>query len=282
MLGQLTSYGQALERAATNLFEGNPAASGVFDEGPSEFEVGVDPRDADFPVGKGFELSFMHYKNPAMHSKPYFFTTQLGSPFPSYHSNPLPKFPARWTLINGVKPPCENLTAPRIRLAPQELVQKTDILRKMAECGVSESTQPHVTVLNLSHQALGDPYQYQALAAFLAVNRFVEVLNLNDNELEDITDLEPYLENVRVLHVGCNNFVTFDSLPKLPKCEELYLKNNFVSGFVGFTSSRFPSLKVIDIDLNPIEHVKKLEENIRDRVPTVVRVIGAEHGRVEQ
>jgi hypothetical protein len=234
---------------------------------PGELVVGDDPLRAPLPRGQGYELSFMHHKDPTMHSKPYFFTTQLGSPFPSYHSNPLPNFPARWCSIPNVRPPCESLTAPRIRLAPIELGKHINVLEKMTNAAASEGSQPHTRTLNLSHQALGDPYQAAALRAFVSLNRYIDTLNLNDNELEDILDLD--LSEVRCLHLSHNNFVSFDGIPPLPKCEILHLKDNFLSGYSGLTKSKFPRLRYLTIDLNPIEHDPKLWDRLRDHIPTL-------------
>ena len=273
-MDRISDFGRQLESAAQGIFDG-PA---VEDGNAMEIDIGItDPTQVPMPTGKGFNLSFMHYKDPTLHAKPYFFTSQLGSPFPSYHSNPQPKFPARWTLIPGVRPPCENLTAPRIRLAPQELVPKVDVFRKMRNVGHSESTQGDVKVLNLSHQCLGDEYQLYGLLAFLAINKEVEVLNLNDNELEDIIVLEEVVKKVRVLHLSHNNFVAFDSLPYFPNLERLYVNDNFFSGFDGLTSSRFPKLKYINIDLNPIQHKHGVTVTFKDRLPTLEVIYGAEH-----
>jgi hypothetical protein len=265
-MDRITGFGRKLEAMAANIFDG--AASG---EG-EELIVGEDPLAMPMPRGESFELSFMHYKEPHMHITAYFFTTQLGSPFPSYHSNPLPKFPARWTSIRGVKPPCESLAAPRIRLAPQELGPKVNVLEKMIEAGRTEGNQPMPAILNLSHQALGDPYQFTALRAFLSINKHVEVLNLNDNELDDIVELE--LGNVRVLHVSSNNFVSFDALPPLPRCHTLHLKNNFLSGFSGLSKSKFPSLLHISVDLNPIQHRENLVKTLKETIPTLATIDG--------
>ena len=268
-MDRLTSYGQTLETMAGNVFDdGNFGGDEAH-----EFVVGDDPLNEPMPKGQGYELSFMHYKDGDLHNKPYFVTTQLGSPFPSYHMNPLPKFPARWTLIPNVRPPCESISAPRIRLAPQELAGKVQILDQMINAAAVEVEQPLPVTLNLSHQTLGDPYQYQALRAFLGVNRRVEVLNLNDNELEDIQDL--VLTRVRVLHLSHNNFVSFDAIPHVPQCEVLHLKNNFLSGFSGLSKAKFPRLKHLTIDLNPIQHKENYFETIKSAIPTLETIDGA-------
>lgn len=276
MMDKLTEYGSRLEGMAANIFDD-----------PDEDVADANTNDHDglfehppLPKGQGYQLSFMHHKDPSLHTKPYFLTSQLGAPFPSYHSNPQPRFPARWTLIPKVRPPVESILAPRIRLGPNELGQKIKILDKMNEAGYQEGTdQPMPVSLNLTHQCLGDPYQYEMLKAFLSVNSMVQVLNLNDNELEDITDLR--MDHVVKLHLSLNNFVSFIALPaSLPMLEELHVKNNFLSTLVGFDSSRFPRLRRVSIDLNPLQHMENIFDEMHSRVPTLEVLTGSDHDLV--
>lgn len=243
--------------------------------GGGELTIG-DPADLDrtrLPVGHGYELGYMYYKNDANHDSAYFTTTQLGTPFPSYHSNPLPEFPARWTCIPGVKPPVENVLAPRIRLGPRELTLKSQLLMtRIRDAATAEEEQPSAVTLNLAHQSLGDPYQYAAFVTFMDLNRFVRVLNLNDNELDDITDLD--LPNCVKLFISSNSFVSFYAIPELPSCEEMYATNNFFSGFAGLDASRFPVLRILNVQKNPIQHLEDYRAAVQERVPTVEFVDG--------
>lgn len=244
-----------------------------------ELIIGDDRKNENFR-GHGFQLSFMHHAEPKNHDKPYFFTTQLGAPHPSYHTNPLPSFPARWTTIPNVKMPCESIIAPRIRLGPQELerIFPTKQMLRMRDAASSEgSNQPKTTTLNLSHQALGDPYQYEAFVTFMALNKHVKVLNLNDNELEDITDLE--LPEVVRLHLSNNNFISFDALPDLPMCEELFLTDNFLSGLSGLSESKFPRLRVLNVVRNPVHHIANYRTIVLNQIATIEEIDGVYVGQ---
>ncbi len=225
-------------------------------------------------TGNGYNLSFVHHKHREAHDRPYFFASAIGAPFPSYHSNPMPNFPARWTDIEGANTPCENLTAPRIRLAPKELTNNNrDILAKMRATAEAEQNPPNqLESLNLAYQALGDPYQYEAFVTFMDLNRNVKVLNLNDNDLEDINDLN--LTTVVRLHVSRNNFVSFEALPVLPNCEELFLSENFLSGFNGIDGKKFPKVRVLEVGLNPIAMLPNYREKLKKKIPSLEYVDG--------
>ena len=220
----------------------------------------------DNPVkGFGYNISFCHYHDLGAHAKPYFFTSPLGAPFPSYHSNPSPDFPARWTLIDGVKIPCESLTAPRIRLSPVELKHMQRTLARMRDAASKERQTPKPTVINLAHQTLGDPYQYEAFVTFWDINKGAHTLNLTDNELDDITDLD--LSSVRKLYLSRNNFSSFWMLPDLPNCEELYLNDNFITGVRGLSKNRFPRLRKLALVNNPLEELDKYKSKVISELP---------------
>lgn len=225
-------------------------------------------------TGFGYQLSYAHHKHREAHDRPYFFQSPLGAPFPSYHSNPMPNFPARWTQIDNIKDPVENLTAPRIRLAPRELTdEKREVLERMRFTASAEPQQPsRIEELNLGYQALGDPYQYEAFVTFMDLNRNVKILNLTDNELEDITDLN--LENVVRLHLGNNNFVSLEALPPLPNCEELFMTENFLSGFQGIKKENFPKLRILNVQHNPLALMPSYRRKLKTAIPTLQWVDG--------
>lgn len=229
-------------------------------------------------TGRGYQLSYAHHKHPQAHERPYFFASPLGAPFPSYHTNPMPNFAARWTQIPGVKDPVENLAAPRIRLAPRELTEeKRDMLERLRFTAVAEKAPPVEVIeeLNLGYQALGDPYQYEAFVTFMDLNRNVKVLNLTDNELEDITDLN--LDSVVRLHLGNNNFVSLDALPSLPNCEELFMTENFISGFRGANNEqghKFPKLRVLNVVHNPVALYPGYRRKLKKEIPSLQYIDG--------
>jgi len=163
-----------------------------------------------------------------------------------------------------------SIIAPRIRLAPQELKNVHRTLLRLRETAHLETQQPQPVALNLSHQCLGDAYQITALAAFLALHKSVQLLNLNDNELDDIADLE--LPSVVKLHLSHNNIVSFHALPQLPNCEELHLRDNFISSMSGLTHGKFPKLKRLTTAANPIEHLSTYPSFIFDQLPQLHKI----------
>lgn len=217
--------------------------------------------------GFGYNISYCHYQDLSAHPKSFFWTSPLGDPFPSYHNNPMPDFHARWTLIPNIKMPCESITAPRIRLGPTELKVRQKVLAKMRLASSRESQTPTPNVLNLSHQTLGDPYQYEAFITFWEINKTAQVLSLVDNELDDILDLD--LTNVKKMYLSRNNFSTFHNIPEMPNCEELHINQNFITSTKGLTSSKYPKLRKLSMLANPAEELgmKELEEDIRSALP---------------
>lgn len=205
-------------------------------------------------AGTGYQLAAKNYTDPSGMPRPYYFVTKTGAPFPSYHHNPEPFFPPRWTSIRGAKIPIENITAPRVRLAPKELEERYVLYREMANTALrrqQEEQTPKVRVLNLSHQLLGDPYQLAALKATLALNcNGLEVLNLADNDITDLTDLP--IQSVKKLYLDQNSISCFIQIPPLPECTELIITNNFITSFTGLDTERFPKLKKICVHGNPI------------------------------
>lgn len=244
---------------------------------PVEFDLddnfGLDLDDIDDEVDIGEHrrsrgnnnLSYRFYKNRANHPRSWYFVSPLGDPFPSYHSNPEPDFPARWTNIPGVRPPVETITAPRIRLAPNELEKRVDIIAKIPAAARDATARPHPMVLNLAHQSLGDKYQYDTLRAFIELNSTIQILNLDGNELDDICDLN--LSNVKKLYLSGNNFASFSNLPTMPRLEELYLKKNFITGTHGLSTDKFPMLKKLCLFANPIEANKEYRREIKAILP---------------
>lgn len=242
-------------------------------------ELGKNP---NIYAGSNYELAAKYYRDPAGRDRSYYFTSQLGSPFPSYHNNPEPFFPPRWTSIRGVNIPVENITAPRIRLGPKELEQRHAMLKVLQSEARRQNVdeRPKPKVLNLSHQVLGDPYQFESLKLMIALNDTVEVLNLNDNELDDIAQLD--LKNVKKLYLDQNSITSFLLLPPLPNCVELVITNNFITGYSGLTQDRFPSLRKISVHGNPLCTKLKHREEIIKLLPNLLCVDWFPKGRILQ
>lgn len=267
IFGTMGQFGQSIMGKVGNFFSGaedDDAPPVVFND--LDVDEGIMRNN---PVkGFGYNLSYCYYQDPGAHSKNFFFTSPLGDPFPSYQTSPTPDFPARWTLVPNIRMPCESLTAPRIRLAPAELKERQKVLQKMREAASKETNSPKPHCLNLAHQCLGDPYQYEAFVTFWDINNGARVLSLIDNELDDITDLD--LSSVRKLYLSRNNFATFEMIPACSNLEELYLNENFITGLRGLTESRFPKLRKLEVKVNPLEEMgDEYKTKIRKAIPTL-------------
>ena len=249
IFGAISGFGNAIKDKVSGFFSSNVED----DDAPAIVDDQLEEETTEVNTirGEGYQLSWTMHQDPNANSKSWFFTSPLGDPFPSYHTNPSPHFPARWTHVKGVKDPCESLTAPRIRLGPRELQYAADTIDKLAEAGYAEKSRTRAKVLNLAHQSLGDAYQFSSLVAFIDLNKTVEVLNLSDNQLEGITALN--LRSVKKLYLSNNSFASFLAIPALPECEELHLSHNFITSTVGLTDGKFPKLRKISIYGNPIE-----------------------------
>lgn len=264
VMGAVGTFGNNMWGKVTNFFAGAEE-----DEAPVLVD---DIDDSDLlknnPVkGFGYSLSYCHYQDMGAHSKSFFWTSPLGDPFPSYHTNPMPDFAARWTLIPNINMPCESLTAPRIRLAPTELKHRQKVLGKMRDAASRESQAPKPYALDLAHQTLGDPYQYEAFTTFWDINKEAKVLTLVDNELDDILDLD--LTNVKKIYLSRNNFSTFHNIPDMPNCEAMYINNNFITSVSGLTEDKFPKLKKLEMMANPVEEsgLEEYQRKIKKALP---------------
>ena len=271
MFSRLKGFGESLKKKVGGFFaEEEDEDVPVMDRDEVISDEGDDKGRVADQLGSNYELSFAYHAFPSAHPKSYYFTSQLGDPFPSYHSNPDPFFPPRWTSIPGVRIPVENLSAPRIRLAPKELEARYEVLDALKKAALlQEAPLPKPKVINLCSQRLGDPYQTRALSLFLELNQHAEVVNLADNELEDISQLDS-LKYCKKLFLHDNNIPSFTHLPAtLPALEELVITHNFITTFDGFDAKRFPKLKIVKAYGNPIFADECFAEEMVKAVPTL-------------
>jgi hypothetical protein len=268
---KLKNIGQSVKKKVNGFFseeDDEDIAMNELGDLASEDEIEKEHLEGQF--GSNYELSFAYHAFPDAHPRSFYFTSQLGDPFPSYHSNPDPFFPPRWTSIKGVQLPVENLTAPRIRLAPKELEARHEVLDALTKAAIAQQgARPKPKVINLQSQRLGDPFQQRALLLFLELNKTAEVFNLSDNELEDLREF-PQLTMCKKLFLADNNISSVEKMPPVfPNLEELVLTNNFITGFDGINKSRFPKLRVLKAYGNPVFSHEFFAENICKAIPTL-------------
>ena len=137
------------------------------------------------------------------HQDPRWWLLKSGMPYPSYHTNPTRNFPPRTVWIEGAQDPCEELRAPRIRLAPDELLERKYFLSAVQQKAEEQPVPVKIRTLNLSYQNLGEEYQYEQMLSFLKINAGVACLALTDNFLTDLHGFHmPFLQVVlyNVLH----------------------------------------------------------------------------------
>eukprot|EP01064_Diplonema_japonicum_P031570 TRINITY_DN56_c1_g1_i1.p1 TRINITY_DN56_c1_g1~~TRINITY_DN56_c1_g1_i1.p1 ORF type:complete len:294 (+),score=59.15 TRINITY_DN56_c1_g1_i1:144-1025(+) len=219
-----------------------------------------------------YNLQRVPYKNSQFCNEDSYWLLRSGMPFPSYHANPTRDMPARWVDIEGVKPPVEDLRAPRIRLAPQELERRgkmIDVIRIKAE---NDPRNAPVEILNLGYQDLGDSYQLSQLAAFLTVNRSVKKVCLTDNNLLSLIDVP--LPSCKVLYLSRNQFITWDALPVMPSLQELYISYNFISNTNGLSLVKFPMLRKLVLEGNPLAEAPNYRSKVKKACPGLVWVDG--------
>eukprot|EP00997_Jenningsia_sp_PLL12_P011149 NODE_864_length_1403_cov_113.293205_g719_i0.p1 GENE.NODE_864_length_1403_cov_113.293205_g719_i0~~NODE_864_length_1403_cov_113.293205_g719_i0.p1 ORF type:complete len:207 (-),score=55.65 NODE_864_length_1403_cov_113.293205_g719_i0:103-723(-) len=193
-------------------------------------------------------------------------------PFPSYHSNPVKHFPARVTCIEGARDPCEELRAPRIRLAPEELRQRRHFLMAVQRKADEIVTPVRLRTLNLSYQNLGEEYQYDQLLAFLKINKGCTVLALTDNFLTDLHDFDmPYLEE---LFLARNNILSFRDIPSIPTLRRLSLQENFVTNLEGLTAEKFPNLVRLSLKWNPVAEGASYRDSVSKALPRLQELDG--------
>jgi len=208
------------------------------------------------PPPKGMHNLHLRVK-PGAH--PYF-VTKDGAPFVSYCQNPEKAFPARWTRIPSVKRPVTGIRAPRIRVGPREVEEDPVRLEALQ----TVTGQELIPELNLTHQSLGDTYQFVALKTFLRLNSRVTVLCLGDNELFTLEGIE--LPDTVTLHLSRNAFCSFEAIPALPSLTTLYLMNNFISDTTGLSKAKYPLLQRLTLKGNPITQKENYVNSVMDAV----------------
>eukprot|EP00668_Euglena_longa_P000269 GGOE01000362.1.p1 GENE.GGOE01000362.1~~GGOE01000362.1.p1 ORF type:complete len:379 (-),score=68.72 GGOE01000362.1:217-1353(-) len=210
---------------------------------------------------------------PGKHEEDHWWILRSGLPFPSYHSNPTRNFPARAVWMDGAQDLCEELRAPRIRLAPHELLERKYFLSAVQQ-KAEEVKQPHrIESLNLSYQNLGEQYQYEQLLTFLRINAGVRVLSLTDNFLTDLQGVTlPFLEE---LFLARNNIQSFTDLPSFPLLKRLSLEENFIVNASGLNPQRFPQLRTLTLKMNPIANDQGYRQRVKQAHPALDRLDGS-------
>uniref|UniRef100_A0A8D2D6C5 Uncharacterized protein n=1 Tax=Sciurus vulgaris TaxID=55149 RepID=A0A8D2D6C5_SCIVU len=162
------------------------------------------------------------------------------------------------------------LRCPRVREGPSEeellfhqarrnLPPKKRVLEKNKwETWLQENWED-CTILNISFQDLGDPYQVENFNRILRRLIRVETLWLVDNSLVDLSAIR--LPSCRTLNLNRNYLTSFKQLPKIPQIQHLSLAENHIETLAGLPSLRCTPLESLILKRNPCE----FHQNYRKR-----------------
>ena len=119
--------------------------------------------------------------------------------------------------------------------------------------------------MNLSYQALGDPYQLKNFERVLMRLLRCTKLQLMDNSLTDLSRVS--LPNCTELHLNRNCFQSFKKLPKCPNLEHLNLTENNISKLNGLSSLKKCPLKSLVLTRNPVEYIGSFRHKVFSALP---------------
>jgi len=119
--------------------------------------------------------------------------------------------------------------------------------------------------VNLSYQALGDPYQLKNFERVLMRLVRCKQLQLIDNSLSDLSRV--CLPNCTVLHLNRNCFQSFKKLPKCPNLENLNLTENNISKLNGLSSLKKCPLRSLVLTRNPVEYITNFRHKVFSALP---------------
>jgi hypothetical protein len=115
------------------------------------------------------------------------------------------------------------------------------------------------TVLNLSYQELGDPFQLKNFHRILSRLSAVRRLTLTDNF---ITSLRRFsFPDLNALFLQRNNIKSCKALPKAPKLEILDLSENLVTSSSGL--GRYKALTTLRMDGCPISYAENYYASVQ-------------------
>jgi len=119
--------------------------------------------------------------------------------------------------------------------------------------------------VNLSYQALGDPYQLKNFERVLMRLVRCKQLQLMDNSLSELSRV--CLPNCTMLHLNRNCFQSFKKLPKCPNLEYLNLTENNISKLNGLSSLKKCPLRSLVLTRNPVEYIANFRRKVFGALP---------------
>uniref|UniRef100_A0A3B5KSZ1 Uncharacterized protein n=1 Tax=Xiphophorus couchianus TaxID=32473 RepID=A0A3B5KSZ1_9TELE len=190
-----------------------------------------------------------------------YFSSRSSSGLPSSRFQFVP-----WHRLEQCEVTGDQLTCPRVREGPTEeefhfregrnFCLERGRRKRREEEGKSweerlQENWENCLELNLSYQNLGDPYQRENFFRILRRLIRVEILQLIDNSLTDLSSLR-LPSRCKMLNLHRNHLVCLRQLPKLPAVEHLCLSENAISSLRGLGALGSSPLRSLNLTRNPV------------------------------
>nr|XP_020835805.1 acidic leucine-rich nuclear phosphoprotein 32-related protein-like isoform X1 [Phascolarctos cinereus] len=196
-------------------------------------------------------------------------------------SSPLPSDSFKyltWNNLDQHDVQGNQLRCPRVRKGPSEedllfrreeynFPPKKKVLEKDKWEKWQQENWEECTNLNISFQALGDPYQADNLNRILRRLIRVRTLWLVDNSLTDLSAIR--LPRCKELNVSKNCFTSFKQLPKIPETRHLSLAENQIATLSGLSSLQSTPLESLMLKRNPCEFHQNYRKQVFSSLPNL-------------
>uniref|UniRef100_A0A096LX62 U2A'/phosphoprotein 32 family A C-terminal domain-containing protein n=1 Tax=Poecilia formosa TaxID=48698 RepID=A0A096LX62_POEFO len=170
----------------------------------------------------------------------------VSTPLPSSRFQFVP-----WHRLEQCEVTGDQLTCPRVR-EEQGPSEEEFHFREGRNFCLQENWE-NCLELNLSYQNLGDPYQRENFFRILRRLIRVEILQLIDNSLTDLSSVRlPSPSRCKMLNLHRNQLVCLRQLPKLPAVEHLCLSENAISSLRGLGALGSSPLRSLNLTRNPV------------------------------
>ncbi|XP_014853600.1 uncharacterized protein LOC106962831 isoform X3 [Poecilia latipinna] len=226
----------------------------------SESSSGVNTLSGSFPKSHSSQYSELGVTRTPLSVDHSPDSGLVSTPLPSSRFQFVP-----WHRLEQCEVTGDQLTCPRVREGPSEeefhfregrnFCLERGRRKRREEEGQSweerlQENWENCLELNLSYQNLGDPYQRENFFRILRRLIRVEILQLIDNSLTDLSSVR--LPRCKMLNLHRNQLVCLRQLPKLPAVEHLCLSENAISSLRGLGALGSSPLRSLNLTRNPV------------------------------